>query len=120
MELPDPIYSKEACKKSSSLYLKSNIQVKGDCQKYKVSPIGQGRNISLNACVGKNGGPYDFYSYGAGYFKAGHVLAQKLIDAESGKHSNSEQKEQEFFVENLVIDVVIYPVLYLYRQGTTL
>lgn len=55
-----------------------------------------------NACVGNNGGPYNFYAYSLGYFNAAQTLAQAAID-------NRE-----------TIDLSIYPIIYNYRHGVEL
>ncbi len=73
----------------------------------KDSPFGKGKNWNLNACVGTNGGPYNYADYGSGYFQVGNLFAKQLIDA--GGYPNG-----------VPIDVGIYPLLYLYRQGTEL
>lgn len=70
------------------------------------SPFGNGSSVDLNACVGTNGGPYDFKDYALGYFQAANALGREL-DEKRG-------------LTELSIDVVIYPLLYLYRQGIEL
>ncbi len=61
-----------------------------------------GPDVTLNACVGKNGGPYTTYDYAVGYFTAAGTLADQLRERRSR------------------IDLLIYPVAYLYRHGIEL
>jgi len=61
-----------------------------------------GPDSTLNACVGLNGGPYTTYDYAAGYFMAAERLSDQLRNRRSG------------------IDLLIYPVTYLYRHGIEL
>lgn len=56
----------------------------------------------LNACVGKNGGPYDFRDYAQGYFLA----ARKLLDAV--------RKDPAY------VDTLIYPLAFLFRHAIEL
>ena len=56
----------------------------------------------LNACVGKNGGPYDFQAYSVGYFNAARVLVDAIL------------------VDSIGIDLAIYPIVYCYRHGIEL
>jgi hypothetical protein len=58
-----------------------------------------GPNIRLNACVGRNGGPADFYRYAFGYFEAGERLAKSLQE------------------DSALVDCVIYPLVQVYRHG---
>lgn len=51
------------------------------------------------ACVGTNGGPYEFSDFAFGYFDA----ARRLYD--------SLEKD------SWLIDVLVYPITFLYRQG---
>lgn len=74
----------------------------------KESPFGKGTNSRLNACVGENGGPYKYLDYAHGYFQAGDALVEKVVQ---------NQTTQSIDIQ---IDAVIYPLLYLYRQGTEL
>lgn len=61
-----------------------------------------GRESRLNACVGRNGGPYGLDSYAMGYFKAAQRLAESLV-------------------ENWYdIDLVVYPLVFAYRHGLEL
>jgi hypothetical protein len=62
----------------------------------------RGDDIRLNACVGPNGGPYDFRDYAHGYFKA----AARLIE--------SMRKDVAH------VDIIVYPLCFLYRHGTEL
>src|SRR3989344_8523683 len=70
---------------------------------FRPSPFGQGRDWKLNACVGKNGGPYWYITYARGYFRAAEKLNENLF-----KDSGFE------------IDFFIYPLLYLYRHSLEL
>lgn len=72
--------------------------------KYKQNDLFRGTRSSfrLNACVGKNGGPYDFLPYATGYFLAGSMLIENLKET-----SNS-------------IDILIYPICYSFRHGIEL
>lgn len=56
----------------------------------------------LNACIGMNGGPYDFDAYSRGYFSA----AKTLVDA--------------VIADNTEIDLTVYPIVYCYRHGIEL
>lgn len=56
----------------------------------------------LNACVGRNGGPYDLRAYSEGYFIAARRLADGLVDDRSR------------------IDLVIYPLVYCFRHAVEL
>lgn len=76
-------------------------------QTYKSSPFGKGRNPSLNACVGQNGGPYDYASYGVGYFQAGNLIGRYIVETRDASGE-------------LPIDIAFYPLLYMYRQGSEL
>lgn len=73
----------------------------------KVSPFGEGGNWQLNACVGSNGGPYNFADYAYGYLALGNSVAEQIIKSDG--HWG-----------DVPIDVGIYPLLYLYRQGMEL
>jgi hypothetical protein len=61
-----------------------------------------GERAELNACVGKNGGPYDFYAYSRGYFSAGDRLLASL------------------FQDSFSLDLIVYPVIYIYRHAIEL
>lgn len=56
----------------------------------------------LNACVGNNGGPYDFQDYSIGYFDSGERLYKSI---ESNRYC---------------LDVLVYPLVYLYRHAIEL
>jgi hypothetical protein len=51
------------------------------------------------ACVGTNGGPYNFNDFAFGYFDAARRVRDSL-DVDDG-----------------LIDVLVYPIAFLYRQG---
>lgn len=61
-----------------------------------------GPNAELNACVGTNGGPYDFQHYAIGYFLAGRQVATAAL------------------ADQLQIDLFVYPLVFLYRQAVEL
>jgi hypothetical protein len=61
-----------------------------------------GRCVQLNACVGKNGGPYDYSHYAEGYFIAAERLMESL--AENNRH----------------VDVLIYPIVFNLRHAIEL
>src|SRR5262249_55182921 len=61
-----------------------------------------GPNLDLNACVGINGGPYDFGAYGEGFFEAGFQVVDAI-------------KRGEW-----TIDVLIYPAVFNFRHGIEL
>jgi hypothetical protein len=56
----------------------------------------------FNACVGSNGGPYDFKDYALGYFEAGSRIVSSLLSDE------------------WMLDVLIYPLVFAYRHGIEL
>jgi hypothetical protein len=57
-----------------------------------------GPDARLNACVGNNGGPYDFSDYGDGFFEGG----QKIVDAIT-RHDG-------------IVDNLIYSAAFSYRH----
>lgn len=61
-----------------------------------------GESTDLNACVGKNGGPYDLIDYGKGFFDG----AQEIIKA---------IRNGAFYV-----DLLVYPVCFSFRHGIEL
>ncbi len=61
-----------------------------------------GPNYNLNACIGNNGGPYDFGTYAEGFFSSGFLLCENL----------------EGF--NRKIDILIYPIFFNFRHGIEL
>ena len=61
-----------------------------------------GPDDDLNACVGNNGGPYDFLDYGRGYLLAAQTLCE---DAAS---------------EGYLKDLKIYPTVFLFRHSIEL
>jgi hypothetical protein len=62
----------------------------------------RGPQVDLNACVGRNGGPYDLEAYSRGYFHA----AERLMASLEENTTN--------------VDVILYPLVYLYRHGVEL
>ena len=64
--------------------------------------FGQGPNPRLNACVGNNGGPYDFADYGEGFFDGGRKIIAALKRREG------------------LLDVLIYPAAFSFRHGIEL
>jgi hypothetical protein len=72
---------------------------------YKQNPSFQGvKGSLLNAAVGRNGGPPTTYDYATGYF----VAAKSLVDAIYYQGKTAE------------VDLLIYPVVFLYRHGIEL
>lgn len=63
------------------------------------SLFGPGDSWWLNACVGKNGGYAEFDRLARGYFCAGEVLVERVVEDRSS------------------LDVLIYPLVQNYRQG---
>jgi len=61
-----------------------------------------GPDDRLNACVGSNGGPYDFLHYGCGYLTAAEALCEHV------------EQEKSY------IDSKIYPAIFLIRHGMEL
>jgi hypothetical protein len=61
-----------------------------------------GPNRDLNACVGENGGPYDFFDYALGYLKAASAMVGAVERME------------------LPADIAVYPMVYCYRHGIEL
>lgn len=57
---------------------------------------------SLNACVGTNGGPYEFEDYGEGFFTAGFQIIEVIR------------------LGNPLIDILIYPAAFSFRHGMEL
>lgn len=64
--------------------------------------FGSGENPYLNACVGTNGGPYDFSSYADGFF---HAAFYNIENAAEGKWTT---------------DLLIYPICFNLRHGLEL
>lgn len=56
----------------------------------------------FNACVGSNGGPYNYIDYSYGYFSSAKILAEKTLTTEMG------------------MDLSIYPLVFLYRHAIEL
>ena len=65
-------------------------------------PAPQHSNSELIACVGENGGPYDFDAFALGYFES----ARRLWESVTQEVAN--------------VDVIVYPLAFLYRQGIEL
>jgi hypothetical protein len=61
-----------------------------------------GPDDRLNACVGSNGGPYDFLHYGCGYLTAAEALCEHV------------EQERSY------IDSKIYPAIFMLRHGIEL
>ncbi len=68
----------------------------------KNSFLDPGEYKSLNACVGKNGGPYNFKDYSIGYFEAGNRLFKSIVE------------------DDRLIDLLFYPFVYMFRHGVEL
>jgi hypothetical protein len=56
----------------------------------------------FNACVGSNGGPYNFQDYALGYFEAGSRIVSSLMS------------------DQWMLDIIIYPLVFTYRHGIEL
>jgi hypothetical protein len=56
----------------------------------------------FNACVGSNGGPYNFQDYALGYFEAGSRILSSLMS------------------DQWMLDIIIYPLVFTYRHGIEL
>ena len=56
----------------------------------------------LNACIGSNGGPYDFRDYALGYFEAGSRIVSSLLS------------------DRWMLDNLIYPLVFTCRHGIEL
>ena len=56
----------------------------------------------MNACVGDNGGPYDFGSYGQGFFEGGFAV---IVAARASKAP---------------VDILVYPAVFAFRHGIEL
>jgi hypothetical protein len=76
----------------------------GKCQSSKKSQqreflVWAGAKRALNACVGRNGGPADFWRYASGYFTAAELLLKCLRD------------------DSTEVDILVYPLVMNYRHG---
>ncbi|HXI14538.1 MAG TPA: hypothetical protein VNM92_18125 [Thermoanaerobaculia bacterium] len=72
-------------------------------RKYKHNDLFRpSNNTRLNACVGTNGGPYDFKAYAWGYFEAGKRLAVSIEE------------------DSYPVDVLIYPLVFTFRHAIEL
>lgn len=71
---------------------------------YKENDLFRGDQGSsnLNACVGKNGGPYSLLDYARGYSRAGVLLVEQV-----GKPGNP-------------VDILVYPLTYCFRHSIEL
>jgi hypothetical protein len=56
----------------------------------------------FNACVGKNGGPYNYYDYSYGYFFAARTVAENVIETQRN------------------LDISVYPLFFLFRHAIEL
>lgn len=61
-----------------------------------------GEKIHLNACIGTNGGPYDYWVFSRGYFNSAFILSDSII---------SEERASPF------IDNLVYPIVANFRHG---
>lgn len=81
-----------------------------DISTYNYGGLFQGGKIGqLNACVGNNGGPYDFNDYSRGYFVAGARIVESLIK-ECATYPGSPSN----------IDILIYPLVFTFRHAIEL
>lgn len=58
-----------------------------------------GPNHRFNACVGRNGGPYDYHDYAKGYFRSADLTMESVKDGD------------------YLLDILIYPTFYQYRHA---
>lgn len=80
-----------------------NANIMGGNNEYKENDLFRpSDNWRMNACIGKNGGPYDYSDYSRGYFDAGKRLIKSA-------------HEDPFF-----LDVLVYPLVFLCRHGIEL
>lgn len=56
----------------------------------------------MNACVGNNGGPYDLFDYGRGFFDGGHAAVKSAQNYEAP------------------VDLIVYPAAFSYRHAIEL
>ena len=61
-----------------------------------------GPNHDMNACIGRNGGPYDYSSFGEGFFQAGFRIIERIEDGA------------------WTLDILIYPLIFNFRHGIEL
>ena len=70
---------------------------------YKTNDLFRGGHPwQLNACIGKNGGPYNLNDYCLGYFDAARVLVQATTEG------------------NTSVDLAVYPITYNFRHAIEL
>ena len=71
---------------------------------YKQNDLFRGENTQyhLNACVGKNGGPWKLFDYAYGYFHAADLAVESLVE------------------NPMRVDVAIYQIAYMYRHAVEL
>jgi hypothetical protein len=69
------------------------------------SIFSSGANISMNACIGTNGGPYDYGAFAEGFFDSADHVVDGLRDG-TGRP--------------ILIDLCVYPVVANYRHGIEL
>jgi len=71
--------------------------------KYRTNSLFRNGPIpSLNACVGRNGGPYDLEAYSRGYFRGAAAVARSVMEPTA------------------IIDLLIYPLVFNYRHAVEL
>lgn len=61
-----------------------------------------GPNPQMNACVGENGGPYDFFDYAWGFYDAAEASIDAAIEHKAP------------------LDVLVYPIVFCYRHALEL
>lgn len=61
-----------------------------------------GENTNMNACVGDNGGPYNLFDYGRGFFEGGHAAVKSAQDSIGP------------------VDLLVYPAAFAYRHAIEL
>lgn len=59
-------------------------------------------NFMMNACIGTNGGPYDFSSFGEGFFESAFITTEA---ARNGAWT---------------VDILVYPIAFNFRHGIEL
>lgn len=62
----------------------------------------RGPNWEFNACVGRNGGYYTYHDYACGYFYAARLQVEAVFNGDG------------------LLDILVYPTIYLYRHALEL
>lgn len=61
-----------------------------------------GDDYHMNACVGDNGGPYELFHYGQGFFEGGHAIVRGASEHVAP------------------VDILVYPAAFSYRHAIEL